>query len=455
MELANGKTNKFFTLEDEGENRYCLEDFDAEASKGVTNVYSLAKEIKSNSIVLDVGCAQGRFGKILKEKNCTLYGIDIDEKAVEYAKNRGYYDKVFVMDVTDKDSDAYKENISKIQLVDVIILSDLLEHVIDPTRLLLEYSKLLKDGGDILISVPNAAHIDILLNLMNDKFNYQDMGILDNTHLKFYTKTSFIDWIIQINETFQDIKFDCRYLGATFYNNTFIKEIKEKYNELFTILENSRNYNGLQIMFKLTKLPIGSETLELEKLKAESKIDVVEILGEALKGKIVTDQNHKIVEGERLWYEQQLKILKEGINWHHENDKKAQEYVKELEDGLNWHNENDKKVQEYIKELEEGLNWHNENNSKVQKYIKELEEGLNWHNENSKKTQEYIKKIEEGINWHNENNKNMQEYIEQREIEIESQRKKDKKELLELRKKVFDMENSRSWRWTKIFRKSR
>nr|WP_312291812.1 methyltransferase domain-containing protein [Clostridium chromiireducens] len=441
MELANGKKNKFFTLETEGENRYYIEDFNAEETKGLNNVYLLAKEVPENSVVLDVGCAQGRFGKTLKEKKCTVYGIDLDEKAIEYARNSGYYDKVFIMDVTNKDSNEYKSFTNMVNKVDAIIISDVLEHIANPTKLLLEYLKLLKEEGIILISVPNVAHLEILLNLMNDKFNYQDMGILDNTHLKFFTKTSFVDWINQINETFNDVNIDCEYLGATFYNNEFLNKIKNNYKELFMILENSSNYNGFQILFKLTKLSSGVMPLQLKKLQEESQIDVVDILGNVLEGKISNVHNHKPVEGERLWYEQQIGKFEESLQWHIDK-------VKELEKAIEWHHINEKTIRE-------SLQWH------IDK-VKELEKAIEWHHKNERTIREsldwYINKVEElekAIEWHHENDKNIKELMEQKENEFQNQKNKDKQEILDLRKKLFDMENSRSWRWTKFLRKGK
>ncbi|AQR97836.1 methyltransferase domain-containing protein [Clostridium saccharoperbutylacetonicum] len=434
MEPENWNRNKFFTLNSEGENRYYIQDFDAEKTKGLNNVYLLSKEVKENSVVLDIGCAQGRFGKTLKEMGCSIYGIDIDEKAVEYAKKSGYYDEILIMDINNKSVDDNKKLKKMLNYFDVIIISDVLEHMSDPTNVILEFSKFLKEDGIILISVPNIAHISVLLNLMNDKFNYQDVGILDNTHLKFFTKTSFIDWIEQINETFDNIKFECEYLGATFYNNDILNNVKENYIELFNILESSVNYNGLQILFKLTKLAEGKIPVKLLELKKESKVNVVKLLGESLKGKIKEIENHKPVEGERLWYESTLKWytnrlqeLEKAIEWHQENDKNIRE-------SLNWHIEK-------VKELEKAVEWHQEND-------KNIRESLNWHIER-------VENLEKAIEWHNENDRNLKTLMEEKEREFEKQRDRYRQELLELRKKIFEIESSRSWRWTKFLRRGK
>ena len=63
-------------------------------------------------------------------------------------------------------------------------MSNILEHLKDPTKLLLNVYPLLADGGKILISVPNVCNMDIIVHLMNGVFNYSVQGILYNTHLK-------------------------------------------------------------------------------------------------------------------------------------------------------------------------------------------------------------------------------------------------------------------------------
>ena len=59
---------------------------------------------------------------------------------------------------------------------------------------------MLKDNGKILVSIPNIAHYDIIRGLFNDQFNYSKVGILDNTHIRFFTKKLFAQFIDEIND---------------------------------------------------------------------------------------------------------------------------------------------------------------------------------------------------------------------------------------------------------------
>ena len=74
---------------------------------------------------------------------------------------------------------------------DYIIFADVLEHLQDPTTVLKDCQGLLNHHGEIIISIPNVAHFSNRLGLLFGIWNYGARGILDKTHLRFYTKSSF------------------------------------------------------------------------------------------------------------------------------------------------------------------------------------------------------------------------------------------------------------------------
>jgi len=74
---------------------------------------------------------------------------------------------------------------------DVIVLGDVLEHLQDPLQVLRDLLRYLKPDGKLIVSVPNIAHLFIRLNLLVGRFEYTDRGILDRTHLRFFTRRSF------------------------------------------------------------------------------------------------------------------------------------------------------------------------------------------------------------------------------------------------------------------------
>jgi len=136
--------------------------------------------VTENSAVLDVGCADGGFGKLLKEeKNCSVFGI---EKNAANAKKAGkILDKVFCIDA-EKARPKIKEH-----TIDAIIFADVLEHLKEPEKILREYRVFLKTKGRVIVSVPNIANFFIRKDLLLGRFEYTKEGILDENHLRFFT----------------------------------------------------------------------------------------------------------------------------------------------------------------------------------------------------------------------------------------------------------------------------
>ena len=131
---------------------------------------------------LDVGCGTGATLEYLKSKGASyVAGVDINKEAIEQASKRNL-DYVLVADV-EKDEMPFKE-----KEFDCIIFADVLEHLFNPWDTLKKISQYLKDDGYILLSIPNIKNYHILWRLIyHDEWSYCDEGILDNTHLRFFT----------------------------------------------------------------------------------------------------------------------------------------------------------------------------------------------------------------------------------------------------------------------------
>lgn len=140
--------------------------------------------IEPHSSVLDFGCSTGYFGSLIKEaKSCKVYGVEISaDKNVAKKVLDGVYS-------FDLDNNWPKKVFER--KYDYLFFGDVLEHLKDPGMVLKRCHELLKPNGKIFVSVPNIAHISIRLELLMGSFEYEPMGILDNTHLKYFTKNSF------------------------------------------------------------------------------------------------------------------------------------------------------------------------------------------------------------------------------------------------------------------------
>lgn len=145
--------------------------------------------ILPGSCVLDVGCACGDMGKALfHEKECRVWGCDYNPYSLQEAEKTGAYERLFPVDLNTFKSVNFPEFQD---FFDFIILGDVLEHLLEPAETLLELKHFLKPKGCFVVSIPNIAHISIKMGLLNDEFNYSKTGLLDHTHLRFFTYKTF------------------------------------------------------------------------------------------------------------------------------------------------------------------------------------------------------------------------------------------------------------------------
>lgn len=139
------------------------------------------------SRILDVGCATGAFVELLGADRPALesWGIESDPTAVRVARPRmtslvvGHFP-----DVNDQ---------LPAGSFDCVFFNDVLEHMIDPGLALAATPALLSAGGRVVASIPNVRHVSVLAQLVvRGEFRYTDTGILDKTHLRFFTRRSIL-----------------------------------------------------------------------------------------------------------------------------------------------------------------------------------------------------------------------------------------------------------------------
>lgn len=190
-----------------------------------TSWYKAFHLVPKGSKVLDVGCSSGNFGhELVKRLGCIVDGVEIDPNDATKAQK--------------KLRNVYRLNIEVDDLgpiegeYDVIYFGDVIEHLVDPVTALKGAKRLLNAKGKIIFSIPNMAFIGIRLDLLDGDFDYTETGILDKTHLHFYTKKE-IERVFQESgfkiETFDYVKKD--------YPRAIIENQLEKYglkaNEAF------------------------------------------------------------------------------------------------------------------------------------------------------------------------------------------------------------------------------
>ena len=138
------------------------------------------RALRSGLRLLDLGAAGGHLGLAVRDRCAYIAGVEADPDAPLSA--RAAYDDWRARDVLDAGD--WKEPF------DVIVCADLLEHLVDPAALLEKMRRWLKAGGILFVSLPNVANISVRLALLLGQFRYTERGILDRTHLSFYTRAT-------------------------------------------------------------------------------------------------------------------------------------------------------------------------------------------------------------------------------------------------------------------------
>lgn len=139
--------------------------------------------IPSKSYVLELGCATGFHTKYLKhKKHCVIVGEELDPLAAKKAKK---YTKVMI--VGDLNTPEIWKRIGKHKPYDVVFASSVVEHLADPWRTLDRIYDVLRPEGELVLTIPNIAFWRSRLRLLLGKWEYEDYGIFDRTHTKFFT----------------------------------------------------------------------------------------------------------------------------------------------------------------------------------------------------------------------------------------------------------------------------
>jgi len=154
-----------------------------------SNVHRIEMDmIAQGALVLDVGCHSGIMGEVLKNrKQAKVIGIDTDTDALHIARER--LQAALLINIEQSDWAEHLKN-EGYHNFDTILFGDVLEHTQHPERILLQAKEILKPDGIVIVSVPNIAHWRVRFGLLFGRFDYTESGILDRTHLRFFTRRS-------------------------------------------------------------------------------------------------------------------------------------------------------------------------------------------------------------------------------------------------------------------------
>ncbi len=231
----------------------------------------ILKRIPAKSKVLEFGPAYGYMTRYMTEELlCDVTCVEIDPDAAEETKK--YCNNMIIADIEKLDFGQVFENLT----FDIITFGDVLEHLYNPGKVIKNCYNILKDNGKVLVSIPNITHISVISNLIMGRFEYSNSGILDNTHIRFFSRESILQLFTnnyyyaiiadrvkstEFNPIHKDLKFDLLpvlnkmnpeyetyqfIIEAKKINSLLVKEIKQLKE---TLLQKQREIESYESKF--------------------------------------------------------------------------------------------------------------------------------------------------------------------------------------------------------------
>jgi 2-polyprenyl-3-methyl-5-hydroxy-6-metoxy-1,4-benzoquinol methylase len=157
----------------------------------------ILRNVRPGSEVLETACAHGRMTRYLRETlNCRVTIVELDSEAGAAAAPFAADARHVGPEKGDLERGPWHENLKREgRTFDYVVMADILEHLYDPRKVLRQAGELLKPGGSLWISVPNVTHNGVLIELLNGRFGYREIGLLDNTHIRFFSAGSLAEMV--------------------------------------------------------------------------------------------------------------------------------------------------------------------------------------------------------------------------------------------------------------------
>lgn len=144
----------------------------------------IVKLVGTDKVVLDVGCASGDTAAAMVDQGCRVSGVDIEDAASP--ETRALMQDLVIADI----QQTPLTTLFKPESFDAVVFGDVLEHLVDPLATLRDAVGLLAPDGRVVVSIPNVAHAAVRLSLLEGRWDYTPTGLLDATHVRFFTRES-------------------------------------------------------------------------------------------------------------------------------------------------------------------------------------------------------------------------------------------------------------------------
>lgn len=148
---------------------------------------------KEAQTVVEIGCAAGLFAAAYRNINPSVryLGVEIFEEVAQKAAT--HLDAIVIGNI--ENAKVFSELEEKLagSKIDALIFGDVLEHLLNPWEIIAKFKPMMSPNGYCVTCIPNISHWTILAGLLHGEWNYADSGLLDRTHLRFFTKKTMIE----------------------------------------------------------------------------------------------------------------------------------------------------------------------------------------------------------------------------------------------------------------------
>jgi len=151
-----------------------------------SRIVARLNSLPAQNKVLDVGTATGMLARLCPNTSLRFFGVETNADWAQVASP--YYEKIWIQSIDEMEEELLRG-------YNAVILGDVLEHLSAPEPALKKLVNLQVPGSLFMISVPNIANFWVRLNLLFGRFDYTDRGILDRTHLRFFTRKTLVGMI--------------------------------------------------------------------------------------------------------------------------------------------------------------------------------------------------------------------------------------------------------------------
>lgn len=242
--------------------------------------YRAARMVGVGRRVLELGSGPGALTRLLHQQSCQVTAVDYDASALKLVSR--YSERTIRCDLNSLDWPTLLAEYGKFQC---IVAADVLEHLYDPWSALQRVHDLLAEDGNLVLSLPHAAHNALIASLLNADFSYRPWGLLDKTHIRFFALRNMQALLNEAGFAIIDAEFVVRNPGDTELANHW----RVLPNEVREYLDRTNKYGSIYQVV-LTAVPAGRATAPLDLEKHYHRVK--DVAGASLRerGKDLIDQ---------------------------------------------------------------------------------------------------------------------------------------------------------------------